>query len=124
MTEKTVRLMGEVLAERQRQDDKWGRQDHDLTVWLTVLAEEVGEVAQAILAERRGVQGGEARAALRASRAGLRAELIQVAAVATPTAEWLDEHTCQECGCTDEAGCEAGCWWTEPGLCSQCDPRL
>ena len=27
---------------------------------------------------------------------------------------------CRGCGCTDERGCEEGCSWAEPDLCSSC----
>ena len=40
--------LDDVLAERKRQDDKWGQQDHEPHVWLAILAEEVGEVAKEI----------------------------------------------------------------------------
>jgi len=29
-------------------------------------------------------------------------------------------RTCRECGCTDEYGCDGGCEWIEPDLCSAC----
>lgn len=30
---------------------------------------------------------------------------------------------CRECGCTEHAACDDGCWWIEPDLCSTCaDP--
>jgi NTP pyrophosphatase (non-canonical NTP hydrolase) len=35
--------------ERFRQLQKWGPQDHDDGMWLKILAEEVGEVAKAML---------------------------------------------------------------------------
>ena len=38
-----------VREERQRQLDKWGQQFHDAPIWFTILSEEVGEVAKAIL---------------------------------------------------------------------------
>ncbi len=28
---------------------------------------------------------------------------------------------CRVCGCTDGRPCRGGCWWTSPGLCSNCD---
>lgn len=66
-------LVGEVLNERMRQDAKWGWPRHlDATLWSTVLLEEVGEVARAVL-ER--------------DRLNLRQELVQVAAVALA---WLE----------------------------------
>ncbi len=33
------------------------------------------------------------------------------------------EGVCRVCGCTDEEGCEGGCQWVEPDLCSQCVPN-
>lgn len=44
-------IIAALLAERERQDRKWGRDfrgRHD-SFWLTILAEEFGEVAEAIL---------------------------------------------------------------------------
>ena len=38
-----------VLAERQRQDTKWGQQDHNDLYWLGILMEEVGELSKAII---------------------------------------------------------------------------
>ncbi|KKL71379.1 hypothetical protein LCGC14_2095540, partial [marine sediment metagenome] len=38
-----------VLKEQLRQITKWGIQNHDPCFWLTILAEEFGEVAEAIL---------------------------------------------------------------------------
>ena len=39
----------DVCAERVRQNLKWGRQRHADEKWLTILQEEIGEVAKAIL---------------------------------------------------------------------------
>lgn len=41
-------IIKDICAERTRQDEKWGQQDHDEDRWLTILVEEVGEVAKAI----------------------------------------------------------------------------
>jgi NTP pyrophosphatase (non-canonical NTP hydrolase) len=38
-----------IAAERQRQDAKWGEQNHDDFKWLSILMEEVGEVSKAAL---------------------------------------------------------------------------
>ncbi|MGW2550025.1 hypothetical protein [Streptomyces sp. NPDC001635] len=99
----TDRVLSEVLAERIRQDQKWGEQNHpDGTgnksqqdyaeqarrwcqaafgsgygTWADVLAEEVAEAN----AEREPAK--------------LRAELIQVAAVAVAWVEALDRRTAQ-----------------------------
>jgi len=63
----TTAVLAEIVTERARQDDKWGEQHHTDFVWHAILAEEVGEVAEAILEGRQ---------------ADVRRELIQVAAVA------------------------------------------
>jgi len=31
-----------------------------------------------------------------------------------------DVAYCHVCGCTEEAGCEDGCWWVADDLCSSC----
>lgn len=41
----------EIRNEQLRQLDKWGVQSHSPERWLTILTEEVGEVAKAILEE-------------------------------------------------------------------------
>lgn len=75
----TAAVLFDVSAERERQDATWNRSPGN---WpgsdgekLAVLVEEVGEVARALL-EREGPER-------------LRAELIQVAAVAVAWAETL-----------------------------------
>ncbi len=70
----------EVRAERARQDATWGDQVHSPFVYATVLAEECGEVARAVHDIR--FAGG--------TREDLRAELIQVAAVAVQIVERMD----------------------------------
>jgi NTP pyrophosphatase (non-canonical NTP hydrolase) len=44
-------IYAEIDRERQRQDAKWGfpRNDLDVTDWVTILTEEVGEAAEAAL---------------------------------------------------------------------------
>ena len=38
-----------ILEERQRQDLKWGEQNHNIYKWLAILGEEIGEVNKAAL---------------------------------------------------------------------------
>lgn len=64
-------------AERKRQNEKWGEQNHDDYRWLAILTEEVGELSQAILHDEFG-----GRAAGTAQT-----ELVHVAAVAV---QWLE----------------------------------
>lgn len=42
-------LLREVGIERERQELKWGPQTHNRAWWLTILAEEFGEAARAVL---------------------------------------------------------------------------
>lgn len=65
----------EMLREVARQHSKWGAADHQPPYWVTILTEEVGEVA---------------RATLESNGADYRKELIHVAAVC------LDAVRCYE----------------------------
>ncbi len=68
-----------VLAERQRQFQKWGEQNHDMPTWLAILHEESGELAEAVLHEKFG--GPEAENVMK--------EAVQTAAVALQIVEFL-----------------------------------
>jgi len=74
----------EVLKERVEQNRKWGKQNHSMTEWLTILVEEVGEVAQAM--QKNSFASKETDAD------NLYKELIQVAAVASAMAEQAREQ--------------------------------
>jgi NTP pyrophosphatase (non-canonical NTP hydrolase) len=72
---KTDRSILELItAERRTQDEKWGVQDHLPVKWMSILMEEVGEAAKAVL-DNRPVE--------------YQRELIQVAAVAMAAIESL-----------------------------------
>jgi len=72
-----VRIGEEIVAECARQDEKWGSQRYLSSLkWLAILIEEVGEVAEETLDNE--------------SRARLRAEVVQVAAVCVAWLEALD----------------------------------
>lgn len=73
-------VFSDVFAERARQEAKWGEQNHDPITYLAILTEEVGELAQAALHARFG--GPEA--------GNMRAEAVQVAAVAVAIVECLE----------------------------------
>lgn len=73
-----------VLAERDRQDEKWGEQDHDAFTWMAILSEEVGEAAQEALTERYGASGN--------GHGNLREEVVQIAAVALAWIENIDRR--------------------------------
>lgn len=36
-------ILQAIAAERQKQDEKWGKQNHSPIEWLAILGEEVGE---------------------------------------------------------------------------------
>jgi hypothetical protein len=83
-------VMRAVLVERAAQDRYWGVQDHDPSVWLAVLVEEIGELADVLhnhpYPHLSWVAG---MAAVRAARG----EAVQVAAVAVAIAEDLDRRS-------------------------------
>ena len=68
-----------IIDERDRQDEKWGLQDHTLPMWLTILMEEVGELAAAVLGECFGTD--------KHPELDWQKEAIQVAAVALAMVE-------------------------------------
>jgi NTP pyrophosphatase (non-canonical NTP hydrolase) len=68
-----VKIVNAVIRERRAQDDKWGTpQSLPDFQWLTILTEEVGEVAKAINEDHQ---------------LEIRDELVQVIAVAV---KWLE----------------------------------
>lgn len=92
--------LGDVWEERDRQDTKWGEQNHDLGIWALVLGEEYGEFCEAVLSFR-ALYGADASGDLKYwPRRGehgqlwghIREEAVQVAAVAVAIIEYLDRH--------------------------------
>ncbi len=75
-----------VIEERLRQDKKWGEQNHDPFLYLTILGEEYGETCKAAL-ELRFKTDPETEAE---RCAHLREEAVQTAAVALAIVECLD----------------------------------
>jgi len=75
-------ILQAISDERERQDAKWGEQNHADPDWALILGEEFGEVQKAIL-ESRMTHGGESMEA----DAEIDAELIHVAAVAV---SWIE----------------------------------
>ena len=73
----------DVFEEMNSQDRKWGaNRDHSPALWQLILGEEVGEVCQAMLHDEFG-----------GDHAGtVRAELVQVAAVAMQMIEFYDRQ--------------------------------
>lgn len=78
-------IYGEVIAERLRQNEKWGKQEHDPIEWLGILGEEVGEVNKACIETYFNYEGADS------DYSEYRKELIQTAAVCVAMIECLDE---------------------------------
>ena len=89
MPDTTARVLAEVSYERDRQDQKWGEQNHSPFHWLVILMEEVGEASkEACESYVRRHQRFPTVKEIRFSR--YRAEMVQVAAVAVAAIESLD----------------------------------
>lgn len=79
------RVLRDVATERIRQDDKWGCQCANIDFeWVSILTEEVGEAAAE--ANEANFRSGKNRGDF----TKLRAELVQVAAVAVAWVECID----------------------------------
>ena len=78
-----------VLAERQRQDEKWGEQNHLPQFWTGILGEEYGELCQAIN-ETVFDNGEEERK--KGGYENMFREAIHVAAVAVGFLECLERN--------------------------------
>jgi len=76
----------EIAAERERQDEKFGIQNHPDQVWNSILVEEIGEISRAL----NEINFSQDHAALELWKANLRSELIQVSAVAVAWIEAID----------------------------------
>lgn len=72
-------ILTEIARERERQNRKWGEQNHHPHYWLAILMEEVGEAAHAICGKSFNFEE-------------YRKELIQVAAVAFAAIESFDRN--------------------------------
>lgn len=72
-----TKIIGGILAERERQNEKWGAQNFIPTMWFSILIEEIGEAAQA-------ANDGDEE--------GYRNECIQAAAVLVQMIECFDRN--------------------------------
>lgn len=96
----TSEILQEVAAERCSQDAKWGDQRmHPASLWHLILGKEVGEAANAIQEKNAD---------------GVRAELIQIAAVGVVTIESIDRQLQQDTPAsmwTDKGESPPGSWY-------------
>jgi len=75
-----------IIKERERQDSKWGEQNHELSRWTGILGEEYGELCEAInetVFDNGTDKGGYEN---------MRKEAIHVAAVAVGFLEYLERN--------------------------------
>lgn len=80
----TEGVLSEILEERERQDAKWGQQNHDPAWWMTILGEEFGEACEAALQAAFSEDGPDR------PWSDYREELVQISAVAVAAIECLD----------------------------------
>lgn len=80
----------DVRTERQRQDLRWGEQNHSAERWLAILMEEVGELATAILHTTFNDHPKTHQGMLTHGTGNIRTEANQVAAVAVALVEYID----------------------------------
>ena len=83
-------IIRDVMRERQRQNEKWGEQNHSMCGWIAVLTEEVGEAAKEACDFELGNAGVGQLGAQAESVGRFRTEMVQVAAVALQVLEAID----------------------------------
>ena len=81
-----------IAQERERQNNKFGPQNHSPMEWLPILMEEVGEAAKAALEPYFQAKGYADKYDGTMSLFEFRKEMIQVAAVAVAIVESLDRN--------------------------------
>lgn len=92
------KIFNEVRSECERQDRKWGIQDHNAVEWVAILTEEVGEVAKEAVDFHfaNGDVDPKMKAGPNLQRHRIenyRKEMIQVAAVAIQAIASMDRVT-------------------------------
>ena len=81
---RSEKILQKIINELNRQDAKWGEQDHHPMEWLAILGEEYGEACKAALeAHFDGYERTD-------DYSDYRKELIETAAVAVAAVECLD----------------------------------
>jgi NTP pyrophosphatase (non-canonical NTP hydrolase) len=85
----SFQVTDEVQDERRKQDRKWGPQNHTPLEWMAILTEEIGEAAKEALEHH---WSGTHYPVDHERLHRLRAELVQVAAVAVAMIESLDRN--------------------------------
>lgn len=84
-----LQAVNSVTQERLRQDAKWGEQNHEPPFWMGILGEEFGELCQAV---NETVFNNGPVEREKGGYTNMRAEAVQVAAVAVAFVEYLDRR--------------------------------
>jgi len=93
------KVLDEVMYERKKQNVKWGEQNHNLTDWIAILTEEVGEASKEAVKFRfrdglKSLKNENRQIVIddiqETRLKNYRKELIQVAAVSVQMIESLD----------------------------------
>ena len=80
------KIIATVVAERDRQDKKWGEQNHMPPLWTSILGEEFGELCEAI--NETAFDNGSDKGGYE----NMKTEAIHVAAVAIGFLECLERN--------------------------------
>lgn len=88
-------VLDEIKDERERQDQKWGEQNHDPFKFIAILMEEVGEAAQQ--AVKCYLESKDSATSIQHLK-NYRAELVQVAAMAVQMIESVDRNELNRAG--------------------------
>lgn len=96
----TASVLDEVFREREKQDEKWGTQNHTIPEYLMILGEEVGEANKEALdvyfrnkkIDEMTVSDIEQGIPQKCKYENYRKELIQIAAVAVAMVECFDRN--------------------------------
>lgn len=90
------RIILDIYNERKRQDYKWGEQNHEFSLWMVILMEEIGEANKAYLESRFGGsndgQCGTIEEFRDYQRKHTRTELVQCASVLVAMIECMDRN--------------------------------
>jgi hypothetical protein len=78
-----------IESERDKQDEKWGIQNHEPQYWTGILGEEFGEYCQAVTETVFDNSVIDAEDAVKGGTQNIIKELVQVAAVAVAAIECL-----------------------------------
>lgn len=89
--DKTDQVLVLIAAERVRQFEKWGRQNHSPALWYAILGEEFGEVGKEIC-EAEAEFSRDDDYAGRGHLLRLKAELVHLLAVGTAMLESLERN--------------------------------